>query len=73
MKAIEFSTKLSDNNRIEIPDYFADELVKNGSVRVIVLIDERKTGNDEEKWDNLATEQFLKGYAASDSIYDNYL
>ena len=68
MKAVEFRAKLKDN-KIQIPTKFRRQIVtsKNKDVRVIVLIDDPKAKDDFSK---LSQEQFLKGYAKSDSIYD---
>jgi hypothetical protein len=72
MKAIEFKSKIK-NNQIQIPKKVQSELKanKDKDVRVILLID------DTEIYDNIvfqesARDQFLKGYADSDSVYDNY-
>jgi hypothetical protein len=72
MRAIEFKTKIK-NNQIQIPIKIQSELKsdQDKDIRVIVLVD------DSEVYDNLlfqesASSQFLKGYADSDSIYDNY-
>lgn len=71
MRALEFKSKIKDN-QIPIPAGIQSELKTNQDkdVRVIVLID------DSELYDNLIFQQstqsqFLKGYADSDSIYDN--
>jgi hypothetical protein len=70
MRAIEFKTKIK-NNQIQIPAKIQIRLksYKDKNVRVIVLIE------DSEIYDNIVfqealTNQFLKGYADSDSIYD---
>lgn len=72
MKAVEFKTKLK-NNRIEIPKKLYKQVTsaKNRDVRVIVLMEDshQKVKDD---FAILAREQFLKGYAKSDSVYDNY-
>ncbi|MFM9839810.1 MAG: hypothetical protein ACKVOQ_16210 [Cyclobacteriaceae bacterium] len=72
MKAVEFKTKLK-NNRIDIPKKLHKQvtLSKNKDVRVIVLIDEpiQKMKDD---FIRLTQKQFLKGYAKSDAIYDDY-
>ena len=72
MKALEFKSKIKDN-QILIPANMQSELNSNQDkdVRVIVLLD------DSDLYDDLifqhsAQSQFLKGYADSDSIYDNY-
>lgn len=70
MKALEFKTQLK-NNRIEIPKNL-HKLVntsKNKDVRVILLMDEPDQ-NENDDFKNLVREQFLKGYAKTDSIYD---
>ena len=72
MRALEFKSKIKDN-QILIPTNIQSELNSNQDkdVRVIVLMD------DSDLYDDLifqqsAQSQFLKGYADSDSIYDNY-
>ena len=72
MRALEFKSKIKDN-QILIPTKIQSELNSNQDkdVRVIVLMD------DSDLYDNLTFQQstknqFLKGYADSDSIYDNY-
>lgn len=71
MRALEFKSKIR-NNQILIPAKIQSELrtKKDKTVRVIVLVD------DSDLYDDLifqqtAQNQFLKGYAESDSIYDN--
>ena len=70
MRALEFKSKIK-NNQIQIPVKIQSELRTNQgkTIRVIVFID------DTDVYDNLifrdsASQQFLKGYADSDSIYD---
>lgn len=71
MRALEFKSKIR-NNQILIPAKIQSELrtKKDKTVRVIVLVD------DSDLYDDLIFQQttqnqFLKGYADSDSIYDN--
>jgi len=71
MRALEFKSKIK-NNQIQIPIKIQSELKTNQNrvIRVIVFID------DSEIYDNLVFQEststlFLKGYADSDSIYDN--
>ncbi|GEO05666.1 hypothetical protein AAE02nite_33300 [Adhaeribacter aerolatus] len=68
MKALEFSTRIADNN-IEIPEYIRLQL-KNESkqIKVILLIQE----SEDSEWEKETTQQFLNGYDAADSVYDNY-
>ncbi len=70
MKAIEFKTKIR-NNQIEIPVKVQSELRTNKDIRVIVFIDDSEI-YDKFVFKELATSQFIQGYANSDSIYDNY-
>jgi hypothetical protein len=72
MKAIEFKSKIK-NNQIQIPKKAQSELKtnKDKDVRVIVLIDDTEI-NDNIVFQESAKDQFLKGYADSDSVYDNY-
>ena len=72
MKALEFKTKII-NNRIQIPTRIQSELKTNQDkdVRVIVLIDDSEIINDLVV-QQAAASHFLKGYADTDSIYDNY-
>ena len=71
MRAIEFKSKIK-NNQISIPIKLQSELKskQDKDVRVIVLIDDRDTADD-LIYQQAAQSQFLKGYADSDSIYDN--
>ncbi len=71
MKAIEFLGRIKENY-ILIPENCKGEIerVKDKTVRVIMLIDE--FGDQEEKSRRaMVREQFLKGYAESDEIYDH--
>jgi len=71
MRAIEFKSKIK-NNQISIPIKLQSELKSkhDKDVRVIVLIDDSETAED-LIFNQAAQSQFLKGYADSDSIYDN--
>lgn len=71
MRAIEFKSKIR-NNQISIPVKLQSELKSklDKDVRVIVLIDDSETADD-LMFPRATQSQFLKGYADSDSIYDN--
>lgn len=71
MRAVEFKSKIK-NNQISIPVKLRSEFEsrEDKDVRVIVLIDDSET-NEELLFKQSAQSQFLKGYADSDSIYDN--
>lgn len=72
MKAIEFKTEVK-GNQIQIPNKAQSELKysQNRPVRVIMLIEEADDLYDDGAFRQLIKEQFLKGYAESDSIYDD--
>ena len=71
MEAIEFKSKI-DKESIKIPEHVKSQLIKsdNKNVRVIVLLDNSDI-TEEKVYQNFVSEEFLKGYADSDSIYDN--
>ena len=50
IKAIEFSTVLSDNTRIEIPVHLQTQLKANQAIRVIISID-KVTEEMDRLWD----------------------
>jgi hypothetical protein len=70
MRAIEFQSTIL-NNSILIPSRMQSELRReqNRKVRVMVFVEDSDV-YDEKAYRNLATSQFLKGYADSDSVYD---
>lgn len=72
MRAIEFKSKLSKNS-IHIPKEIQPELIAadEKNIRVMIFLDDLDDNND-PTFKQATTEQFLKGYADSDSIYDNY-
>ena len=72
MKAVEFKTKIK-NNRIEIPKKLHKQVIssKNRDVRVIVLMEDINQ-KAKDNFSSFASEQFLRGYAKTDSVYDNY-
>lgn len=72
MRALEFKSKIK-NNQILIPLKIQSELKnkQDKDVRVIVLIDDLEI-YDDIIFQQTTQSQFLKGYADSDSVYDNY-
>jgi mannose-6-phosphate isomerase-like protein (cupin superfamily) len=67
MKALEFEAQLNPDRTLTVPPEVAQQLPQELSIRVILLIPESPS---EQAWKRLTTEQFLKGYAESDAIYD---
>ena len=70
MKVLEFKTKIK-NNQILIPTGVEPDLrnIRNKDIRVIILVDDYED-HDDNIFREATYNQFLKGYAASDSIYD---
>jgi hypothetical protein len=68
MKAFEFQTCLGTDATIPVPPQVAGQIGPNRPVRVIVLVPDF---DDDREWSRLVTEQFLKGYAEGDAIYDD--
>jgi hypothetical protein len=71
MRALEFKSRIK-NNRILIPTKLQTELKVNQDkdVRVIVLVDDSDI-YDDFIFQEATQSEFLKGYADTDSIYDN--
>ena len=69
MKALEFVTVLEDGKHIDIPSNLQQDVHKNQSVRVLILVNDDEA--DDKAWSLLSQKQFLDGYTKSDSIYDH--
>jgi hypothetical protein len=70
MQAYEFSAHITPDGKLEMPDAALPRSLKNQAVRVIVLINEEEAVSEETQWQELTATQFLAGYSAVDSIYD---
>ena len=68
MRAIEFTTELSDSRLLPIPPEIADQLPKKGRARIIVLTEEL---NGDADWHLGAYQQFLRDDSPEDAIYDS--
>jgi hypothetical protein len=67
MKALEFEAQLNPDQTLSVPQAVAAQIPQGERVRVLVLVSEP---TEDEAWQRLTTEQFFKGYAESDAIYD---
>ncbi|MHB1424121.1 MAG: hypothetical protein ACYC3I_13170 [Gemmataceae bacterium] len=67
MKALAFDAKVNPDNTLPIPTSVAAELPSGQVVRVLVFLPD---SSEDADWERLTAEQFLKGYAESDAIYD---
>ena len=67
MKALEFEAPLNPDRTLTVPPAVAAQVPAGGTVRVLLLVAE---STEDEDWNRLTAEQFFKGYADSDAIYD---
>lgn len=67
MKALAFEAQVNPDHTLPIPSSVAAELPTGQAVRVLIFIPD---SNEDADWQRLTSEQFLKGYADSDAIYD---
>ena len=67
MPVWEFQSHLTPNKTIAVPQDVASQLQPSESVRVVLVTGEN---GDDADWKRMTAEQFLKGYASSDDIYD---
>lgn len=70
MRGYEFPSRVTAEGTLEVPDEVSKLLSVDAAVRVIVLIGEESTPDEDASWDRLTAEEFLAGYAPADSIYD---
>ncbi len=67
MKILEFPTYITPDNTVRLPPEVAAQIQQEAPVRVVLIFPEEV---DDQDWVHLTTEQFMKGYAESDAIYD---
>ena len=70
MRAVEFKSTIQENS-ILIPRRLQPQLiaVRDRNVRVVVFMEDSDV-YDERAFRQMTKSQFLKGYAASDAVYD---
>jgi hypothetical protein len=69
MQAVEFTTQLTKENIVSIPEDVAARLPKTGNARIIILTADN---NGQTEWRSGAYEQFARDDSPEDAIYDNY-
>ena len=69
MHAIEFIIELSDQPMLTVPREVAAQLPKKGQARIIVLTSDESC--EDSEWRQAAYEQFVRGDASEDAIYDS--
>jgi hypothetical protein len=67
MKTLECTAEVKEDNTLSIPSEIAEQLRGTASVRVVILLPDL---DEDADWKRLGMEQFFKGYAESDAIYD---
>jgi hypothetical protein len=70
MKAIEFQSQLKSDQTLSVPDSVLDTIPIGQTIRVLILLPE---SDDDREWERRAAEEFGRGYADTDAIYDQLL
>jgi hypothetical protein len=65
MKAYEFLSKLTPEEKLELPSELLAVLPVNQ------LVDKLTDSADKDAWTTFTAEQFVSGYSEPDSIYDS--
>jgi hypothetical protein len=68
MQQFEFQAYVNDDATVKIPPEVAAQIERDQPARFIVLVPDRA---EREQWAELTAEQFLRGYAESDALYDD--
>jgi len=68
LRKFEFETNINDDQTVTVPKDVAAQIEQNRPVRVVVLVPDRF---DEQQWNQVTADQFLKGYADPDAVYDD--
>ena len=68
MLSHEFEAYIKPDGTLAVPAEIAAQIPQGQPIRVIVLVE--TASEEDEDWRRLALEQFYKGYAESDAIYD---
>jgi hypothetical protein len=66
MRAIEFQSQLNSDQALTVPASVLDAIPIGRTVRVLILLPE----DDDREWEQGAAEEFGRGYADTDAIYD---
>lgn len=65
-EALEFEAQVAPDRTLPLPRDVAEHLAPGQRVRVILLLE----AAEDDGWNRLTAEEFLKGYAESDAVYD---
>jgi hypothetical protein len=67
MKAIEFQSKVSPDQTLAVPASLMGLIPVAQAVRVLILVPEDEA---DEGWANVTADEFGRGYADADAVYD---
>lgn len=67
MRAIEFQSQLSPDQKLTVPASVLGSIPVGRTVRVLILLAD---DDADREWEQAAAEEFGRGYADSDAIYD---
>lgn len=68
MQQYEFQTMWTSDATVKIPHEVAAHLLPDRPFRVVLLVPDHE---EDQEWSSLSAEEFLRGYADSDAIYDD--
>lgn len=73
MTALEFEASLDPNGTVRVPQDLAVRLQNVPSFRVLLLVPgtEETAAEEDAAWARMTEREFFRGYAESDSIYDD--
>jgi hypothetical protein len=69
MKALEFESRVANQDRIEIPPEVAQQIPEGSPVRVILLFE----SEEDECWRQIGLERLAAAYSEEDSVYEKLI
>lgn len=69
IKALEFESRVTNQDQIEIPPEVAQQISEGSPVRVILLFE----SGEDESWRQLSLERFAGAYCEEDSVYEKLI
>ena len=70
MKAYEIAVDVTPDGKLELPEGLLELLSASDVRRMIILINEPPSIDEQDAWSRLAAEQFVAGYGEADAVYD---
>ena len=67
MKAVEFQSQLNPDQTLTVPASVMGDIPIGQTVRVLIFLADNDT---DQEWERLTAEEFGRGYANTDAIYD---